>query len=79
MPLRFVGPTEMEGRGRAAFYRRVQCPLPVGAHDDQDWDGFAGQAVDAGEQRVDPGPILVVHLFGGPGLGERVGFVDDQD
>ncbi len=89
VPLRAVGQhraalavgraVETEDRGGAAQHGGVERALPVGAHDDEDGHPLTGEAVDPGEQCVDPGAVLVVHLLGRAGLGERVGLVDDQD
>ncbi len=77
--LLMVGPDEHELGCSAAADCGIQGLDSVRAHDDQDAQAALGRLIDATDQGVDPGSILVMHLAKGPRLRQSVGFVDHED
>src|SRR6185437_1796792 len=78
-PLNLVGAPEFEYVGGTTLHRRVDSGKAVGAEDHRRWQALLRQAIYAADEGVDASAVLVVHLSIFAALGQRVGFIDEQD
>ncbi len=74
-----IGPLEYLDRGRPPLHCRVEGTEPVRAQDREHREPINSHPVDAAQQGIHPGPVLVMHLGEFPGLGQGIGLVDEQD
>lgn len=74
-----IGTNKLELGCRPAADRGIERFDPVRAHDDQDPQTALGRLIDATDQGVDPGAILVMHLAEGARLRHGVRFIDHED
>jgi hypothetical protein len=65
-------------RGGPPLHRGVDRFESVGAQDRQDGEPTDAHAVDAAQERVHPGPVLMVHLGKLARLRQRVGLIDEE-
>ena len=74
-----VRPTEAEDVRGAPLHGRVEGVEPVRTHDDGHRQPRLGEAVDTPDERIDAGPILMVHLRRLARLRQRISFVDQEN
>ncbi|MNS67823.1 hypothetical protein D3C72_1010850 [compost metagenome] len=73
--LAFIGAAEGQDVGRPATDRGVEGVQSIGAHDDSGGELISREAIDAPNEGVHAGLVLMVHLGRFPRLREGVGLI----